>query len=103
MSVTLRSSASLRIALSLLSFGCSCVAGAASQNCKFDYTLKIQSDLIVPQLRKNFGDGYRFFDYDKPVIYPEAGNMIVQLSATRIIKGESFLFEDLFFVEIDPC
>ena len=86
-----------------MSFGCSCVAGAASQNCKFDYTLKIQSDLIVPQLRKNFGDGYRFFDYDKPVIYPEAGNMIVQLSATRIIKGESFLFEDLFFVEIDPC
>ena len=96
----------ISIAFSLLFFvraGADPLQDGQAPVCKFSYTTNVQDQLVIPELRKNFGEGYVYFDYDRPVVDMEGGRAIVQLSATRTVDGRSLQFEDLFFVEIDPC
>lgn len=83
-----------------------CVSSPArtdAASCSFEYTPQVQKDFIIPELEKIVGNDYIYFDYDEPVIDSESGHVVVQLSATRKVGGKRILFEDLFFVEIDPC
>lgn len=83
--------------------GSSCSEAANKDYCGFRYAPSVAEVLIVPELKKNFSGAYIYFDFDKPVIFRERGKVVVQLSATKIVNGRTLGFEDLFFVEIDPC
>lgn len=79
-------------------------AAAKQCDCGFRYTPAVTNELVIPELKKNFADAYIYFDFDAPVLIKEPGKIIVQLSATRQVDdGSSINFEDLFFIEIDPC
>jgi hypothetical protein len=81
-----------------------CHAGNSRETtCRFEYTVAVRENLIIPELKKNFAAAYVYFDYEKPVITAKDDRVVVQLSATKTLNGRELAFEDLFFVEIDPC
>lgn len=85
-------------------FGSARQAAHSNENtCRFVYTPVMQETLIVPELKKDFSAAYAYFDYDSPVIIDKGDRVIVQLSATKTLNGRELAFEDLFFVEVDPC
>jgi len=83
--------------------GNSCSVAADRGHCSFRYSRSTAEELVVPELKENFSGAYIYFDFDQPVTFWKRGEFVVQLSATRIINGRTLGFEDLFFVEIDPC
>jgi hypothetical protein len=74
-----------------------------SNACFFAYTPEVRDTLVVPALKKKFGDAYIYFDFDAPVVNIEKKDVAIQLSATRFPNGRSLLFEDLVFVVVDKC
>lgn len=75
--------------------GCSTYTGCA-------YSKKINEDIVFPVLVDNFGRGYRYFNYQNPLIYREDGKIKVIFTPVNDVDGYS-LAPDSTFVVVLKC
>jgi hypothetical protein len=75
----------------------------APRFCSFSYTEKVRDDGVIPILKKEFGEGYRFFNYEDPFLLRDYNTVQIRVRAVKTINGSRLLDENPIVIMIDAC
>ena len=87
--------------LQLICGGCAATPNVSA--CTFAYDEKFQSTVIIPALQKEFGELYKYFNYDKPLIERKGETLEYAFGSFKTVDGKNLAYEGLLFVTVDAC
>lgn len=86
----------LAIFMLVVLFGC---VLPEKRSCKYsNYDETLQDTVVIPYLKQKFGDGYRYFNYDDPVISIKRDQVAYVFLSSKTVDARNFRYEKSIYV-----
>lgn len=85
--------------LFMVTFSGGC-ALSARNDCKHSvYDAAWRDEVVIPYLEDQFGDGYRFFNYENPLISIKENKVAYVFDSSKTIDGKNLRYEkSIYFI-----